>query len=144
MLRVQRSLDHGRISGRKHLGSIRHSLKSLKHLAAPLPGGKLTSESESSPIQNDSAVGTVAGVSNLLKSQQGQVQELQDCGSFSPPHPFLSLPLWVSSSKDFVLGPIHSYLGAQAAQRLQAGHAWLPEALASRDLTSTADQSIAL
>lgn len=51
------------------MGRIRHSLKSVKHLAAPLPGSTFTLESEPSPIQNDSAVGTVAGVSKLSKSQ---------------------------------------------------------------------------
>lgn len=92
MLRVQRSLDHGRISGTKHLGSIRHSLKSLKHLAAPLRGGKLTSESEPSPIQNDSAVGTVAGVSNLSKSQlnEAKFKNCRTAAHFPLPTPFSS------------------------------------------------------
>lgn len=92
MLRVQRSLDHGRISGTKHLGSIRHSLKSLKHLAVPLQGGKLTSESEPSPIQNDSAVGTVAGVSNLSKSQlnKAKFKNCRTAAHFPLPTPFSS------------------------------------------------------
>lgn len=87
MLRVQSSLDHGRISERKYLGSIQYSLKSLKHLAAPLPGGKLASESETSPIQNDSAMGTVTGVSNLSKSRLNKAK-FKNCRTAAlSPHP---------------------------------------------------------
>lgn len=129
MLRVQRNLDQWE----KAHGKYWAFTERFETPCCSSPGGTFTSESEPSPVQNDGAMGTVAGVSNLSKPQLNKVK-FKNCRTAAlSPHPFFFLSGF-QVVKDFVLGPIHSYLGAQATQGLQAGHSWLPEAVGQQRL----------